>query len=153
PVLQSLVTGQGTADDPIQNLAFSGIQFSYATWLQPSTPEGFSEIQATYTITGPTGYATQGLCQFVDGGTCPYGDWTKTPGNVGFVYDRNVSFTGDAFVHLGAAGLDLGDGSQNDLVQGDVFTDISGNGLELGGVDQPVPTDVGQRTSGNTIED
>jgi hypothetical protein len=139
PVLQTLVTGQGTVTTPIQNIGFSGIQFAYATWLQPSSPEGFSEIQANYTLTGDGAYATQGLCGLVPGGTCPFGDWTQEPGNVSFSYDQGIHFTDDAFVHLGAAGLQLGDGSQNDTVQGDVFTDISGNGLELGGVDTPEP--------------
>jgi hypothetical protein len=153
PVLQTLVSGDGTAAAPVHNIAFSGIQFSYATWLQPSTPEGFSEIQANYTITGPDGYATQGLCQFAPGGTCPYGDWTQEPGNVDFGYDSDIQFRGDAFVHLGAAGLRLGDGSQDDTVQGSVFTDISGNGLELGGVDDPEPTAAAQDTTGNQILD
>ena len=74
-----------------------------------------------------------------DGG-CPYGSWTKAPGNVSFVYDKNIRFVNDAFVHLGAAGLDLGNGSQSDLVEGSVFTDISGNGLELGDVDLALAT-------------
>ncbi|OLB74859.1 MAG: hypothetical protein AUI14_22405 [Actinobacteria bacterium 13_2_20CM_2_71_6] len=151
PVLQTLVSGHGTVDNPIHDVSFRGIQFSYATWLTPSTPEGFSEIQANYTITGPTGYATQGLCQFIDGGTCPYGNWTKAPGNVSFAYDQGIEFFADAFVHLGAAGLDLGDGSQNGTVKGCVFTDISGNGLELGGVDLPLPATAADHTSGNQI--
>ena len=153
PVLQSLVTGQGTATAPVHDIVFSGIQFSYATWLQPSSPEGFSEIQANYTLTGDGAYATQGLCGLVPGGTCPFGDWTQEPGNVSFSYDQDIQFLGDAFVHLGAAGLQLGDGSQNDTVQGDVFTDISGNGLELGGVDDPEPTAAVQDTTGNQITD
>src|SRR5439155_4323569 len=152
PTLETLVSGAGTATEPLHDASFTGIQFSYATWLTPSTPEGFSEIQATYTITGPTGYATQGLCQFIDGGTCPFGNWTKTPGNVSFRYAHDVSFLADAFVHLGAAGLDLGDGTQRATVQGSVFTDISGNGLELGGVDMPLATGA-DRTSGNRIVD
>jgi hypothetical protein len=153
PVLQTLVDGAGTATAPVHNLVFQGIQFSYATWLQPSTPEGFSEIQANYTITGADGYATQGLCQFVQGGTCPYGNWTQEPGNVDFGYDRDIQFLGDDFTHLGATGLRLGDGSQDDTVQGSVFTDISGNGLELGGVDNPEPTAAVQDTAGNQILD
>jgi hypothetical protein len=153
PVLQKLVDGAGTASAPVHNLVFQGIQFSYATWLQPSTPEGFSEIQANYTITGADGYATQGLCQFVQGGTCPYGNWTQEPGNIDFGYDQDVQFLGDDFTHLGAAGLRLGDGSQNDVVSGDAFTDISGNGLELGGVDDPEPTAAVQDTTGNQITD
>src|SRR6185437_5591238 len=49
------------------------------------------------------------------------------------------------------AGLSLGDGSQNDVVQGCLFTDISGNGLDLGGVDQPLAP-IAEFTSGNRIE-
>jgi hypothetical protein len=153
PVLQTLIDGAGTATAPVHNLVFQGIQFSYATWLQPSTPEGFSEIQANYTITGPGGYATQGLCQFVAGGTCPYGDWTPEPGNIDLSYDQDVQFLGDDFTHLGAAGLRLGDGSQGDTVRGSVFTDISGNGLELGGVDDPEPAAAVQDTTGNQVLD
>jgi hypothetical protein len=145
--LQTLVSG-----DHVQNLVVNGLQFSYATWLRPSTDEGFSEIQAGYTITGTTGYKTEGLCTFAPGGTCPYGAWTKEPGNVSFAYARNVRFTGDAFVHLGAAGLDLGNGSANDVVKGCVFTDVSGNGLELGAVDKPQATGA-DRTTGNQILD
>ncbi|MEY9889152.1 hypothetical protein ABIA31_002800 [Catenulispora sp. MAP5-51] len=150
---QTLVSGTGTADAPVHDIAFSGLRFSYGTWDQPSSDEGFSEIQAGYTITGADGYATQGLCQFIAGGTCPFGNWTKEPGNVSFEHDRRISFTGDVFTHLGAAGLDLGDGSQNDSVKGSVFTDISGNGLELGGVDDPLPAVAGDHTVGNQVTD
>ncbi|HEY4024598.1 MAG TPA: fibronectin type III domain-containing protein [Pseudonocardiaceae bacterium] len=153
PVLQQLVTGQGSATAPVHNIEFVGVQFSYATWLTPSTGEGFSEVQANYTMTGQGAYATQGLCQFIAGGTCPFGNWTKEPGNLSFAYDTNIQFLDDAFVHLGAAGLDLGDGSQADTVQGSVFTDISGNGLEIGGVDIPEPTSQAQHTSGVSVLD
>ncbi|HJP73009.1 MAG TPA: right-handed parallel beta-helix repeat-containing protein [Pseudonocardiaceae bacterium] len=148
PVLQQLVTGNGTHD-----IEFDGIQFAYATWLTPSTGDGFSEVQANYTLTGQGAYATQGLCQFIAGGTCPYGNWTKEPGNLSFSDDTDIQFRDDAFVHLGAAGLDLGDGSQSDTVQGSVFTDISGNGLEIGGVDIPEPTTQAQHTSGVSVLD
>ena len=151
PVLQKLVDAQGTAQAPVHDIAFRDVQFSYATWLTPSSPEGFSEIQAGYTITGPNGYATEGLCQFVAGGSCPYASWTKEPGNVSAAYDQRLEFTGDVFTHLGAAGLELGDGTQNSLVNGDVFTDISGNGVEVGGVDQPDPNNTADLTSGNQV--
>jgi fibronectin type III domain protein len=137
PRLERLIVGRGTPEDPVHNLVFRGLQFSYATWVYPSSPEGFPEIQANYLVTGPGGYASQGLGSLYPGGTFPYGNWTKTPGNLAFGASAQVSFLGDTFVHLGAAGLELGDGSQGDTVTGCVFTDISGNGLELGGVDQP----------------
>lgn len=137
PALQTLVAGRGWASAPIHNITFANLQFSYATWLQPGTPTGFSEIQSGYTITGAHGYATQGLCKLVPHGTCPYGVWTKEPGNVQFAFDRSLTFVDDRFVHLGAAGLNLDDGSQSATVAGSVFTDISGNGIEIGSVDRP----------------
>jgi Right handed beta helix region/Fibronectin type III domain len=152
PVLEKLVWGRGTSDKPVHDVAFRGIQFSYATWLYPSTDEGFSEIQANYMVTGPRGWAVQALGDLAPGGTYPYGSWTPTPGNVLFVYDRRIQFVRDAFCHLGAAGLNLADGSQNDLVEGCNFTDISGNGLALGNVDQP-EADADHLTSDNKIVD
>lgn len=136
---EKLVDGRGTSDAPVHDIAFRGIRFSYATWLTPSQPEGFSEIQAGYTITGDRGWATQGLCQYVEGGTCPFASWTKMPGNVSFAYGQRIQFADDVFAHLGASGLDLGTGSKDSSVSGSVFTDISGNGLEIGGVDGQTP--------------
>ena len=140
--LETLISGQGTESARIHNIIFKGLQFSYATWLYPSSPEGFSEIQANYMVTGPNGYATQGLGDLVPNGQKPFGAWTKTSGNVVFDYDYQIQFLGDDFVHLGGAGLELGDGSQGDLVEGNVFTDVSANGIELGGVDLPEGNDM-----------
>jgi len=140
PALQTLVQGTGTAADPIENISFSSIQFSYATWLQPGTPAGFSEEQAGYFISGQNAYATEGLCHTVANGTCPFGSWNKEPGNVQFSYDQNLSFLNDDFVHLGAAALNLDDGTQNATIEGSIFTDISGNGIELGDVDRNMAT-------------
>ena len=152
PVLQTLLTSDGNPSAEVHGIIFQGIQFSYAGYTVPDTTTGFSEIQATYTISGTGGYATQGLCTFVSGGTCPYGNWTKMPGNIDLTYDHNIHFDHDYFVHLGAAGLDLGDGSQGDTVTACVFTDISGNGLDVGGVDLNEPTTV-QATTGTVVKD
>ncbi|WP_307804927.1 fibronectin type III domain-containing protein [Streptomyces sp. VRA16 Mangrove soil] len=136
---EKLLDVRGTADAPVHDVAFRGLQFSYATWLTPSRPEGFSEIQAGYTITGDRGWATQGLCGYVDGGTCPFASWTKMPGNVSVTYGQRLDFGDNVFAHLGAAGLDLGAGTEDTTVDGGIFTDISGNGLEVGGVDGRTP--------------
>jgi hypothetical protein len=150
PALQTLVSGSGTPTSPIENITFSGIQFAYATWMKPGTKQGFSEVQAGYTLTGTGAGTHEGLCHLVSGGTCPFGAWTREPGNIQFANDHQISFSNDQFFHLGAAGLNLDDGSQNDTVSDCVFTDISGNGIELGGVDQPTAAPAAQ-TVGNTI--
>ena len=137
PAVQTLLTGAGSPGTPIHNVTFANLQFSYATWLQPGTVQGFSEIQSNFTLTGNRAYNTQGLCHLAPHGTCPFGAWTKEPGNVQFSYDDHLSFANDRFVHLGAAGLNLDNGSQNATIAGSVFTDISGNGIEIGNVNLP----------------
>ena len=147
---EALVDVAGTPSHPTHDVSFTGIEFAYATWLGPSTPAGFSEIQANYQVTGYDGFARQGLCTLVPGGACPYADWTKTPGNVRVAAGHNIHFLNDVFVHLGAAGLDLGEGTQGSLVEGCIFTDISGNGLQLGGVSAPLAPEA-EFTSDNRI--
>ena len=142
PTLEALVTGAGTAASPLHDVEFQGLQFSYATWLGPSGPNGFSEVQANYLVWGD-GDPTAGNAEF---------NWFQIPANVSFTYANGIRFEHDAFVHLGAAGLSLGDGAQNCVVQGNVFTDTSGNGIELGNDDLRSATGNAQ-TLGNTLSD
>ena len=151
PVLETLVEGSGSASTPIDNITFSGLQFSYATWLAPSGPEGFSEIQANYQVTGPDGYSRQALCHLAPDGMCPYGAWTQAHGNISLSFAHHVQFLDDDFIHLGAAALTLGDGAQKDTVRGCIFTDVSGNGVQLGGVDTPLAP-VDEFTADNRVE-
>jgi hypothetical protein len=152
PVLETLVSAVGTASKPVHDVTFAGIRFAYATWLAPDTGEGFSEIQANYLVTGNGGYATQGMCDRVPGGTCPYGNWTRIHANLVFGFAHNVRLDGDEFVHLGGAGVDFGDGTQNSVVRGSVFTDVSGNGMMVGGVGIVNPS-AAQATTGNQVVD
>jgi hypothetical protein len=147
PRLETLVQGTGLHD-----VTFSGIRFAYATWLAPSTGEGFSEVQANYLVTGSGGGATQGLCDRVPNGTCPYGAWTRIHANLVFGSARSIHLDGDEFVHLGGAGVDFGDGTQGSTVHGSVFSDISGNAMMVGGVDRVSPSS-SQATTRNSVTD
>ena len=128
PVLQTLVQGNGTLDAPIHDIQFKGLAFEYAGWTAPTTAKGFVMNQANF------GYNDE-----------------RMPANVVFTAARHIVFQQDVFTHLGAAGLDLYGGSQNNLVDHCVFTDISGSGIQLGGIDDPDPSDVRARDSGNQI--
>ena len=57
---------------------------------------------------------------------------------------RYVQFLGNTFTHLGTAGLNMNRGSQYDVIAGNVFTDISGNGLQFGTVNTPNPKNSNQ---------
>lgn len=157
PVLQTLLSIDGTADHPVHDIHVEGIRFYYAGWNAPSTSEGFSEIQANFRVTGKDGASKQALCDLVPGGTCPFAAWTPEPGNVRASFADSVVFERDRFEHLGAAGLSLAGGAHKDSVKGCVFYDISGNGLELAGVDAPMADDkhfaVSNRIEDNLFED
>jgi hypothetical protein len=140
PVLEALVTGDGTATAPLHDVEFHGLQFSYATWMGASGPNGFSEQYANYLVWG-----SNGIVDAKDEGT-----WYQLPANVSFTYAQNLRFTHNAFVHLGSAGLALGNGAQSCLVEGNILTDISGNAIELGNLTMRNATGANQ-TLGNTI--
>ncbi len=151
PRLETLVDAVGAADSPIHDIAFRGITFSYATWLAPSGANGYSAFQAGTYLSGKNAYRNQGACDSAES-SCPYAAYDQIPGNVSFRDDQRITFDGNTFTHLGAAGLALANGSQNDVVVGNRFTDISGSGLTLGGIDQPLASG-GQLVSGNQIHD
>ena len=116
--LQQLVTGVGTLDasgNPqfVQNITFEGLTFAYATWLNPSTSMGFPERQS--------GVYNNGL----DNGQ-------STLGAVNFSRAKDIAFIRDRFTHLGAAGLNINSGSQGALIEGNVFSDISGGAITVG---------------------
>lgn len=153
--LENLVHTTTSAAAPLHDVSFEGLEFAYATWLQPSGNDGFAEMQANFTLTGPGASKTQGLCQYVQpAGTCPFASWTREPAAVDLTGTKNVTFLRNTFQHLGGAGLGLQHGILNDLVQGNTITDVSGIGIVLGAVDDPLPLGGDQReiATGNTID-
>jgi lysophospholipase L1-like esterase len=153
--LDRLIGTTTSASAPLHDVSFEGLEFSYATWLQPSGPDGFVEMQANFTLTGPGAGRSQGLCQYSQPqGTCPFASWTRPPAAVDLTGTKNVTFLRNTFQHLGGAGLGLQHGVQSDLVQGNTVTDVSGIGILLGAVDDPQPLggDEHEIATGNTID-
>ncbi|SEG92168.1 F5/8 type C domain-containing protein [Actinacidiphila yanglinensis] len=156
PRLQTLVSGTGTEASPLKDVAFQGISFEYGGWTQPNGPDGFSEVQANMHLTGDDAWEKQGSCDrysSTDPGTCPYGNWTMTPGNVVFDHTQGLTVTGSTFQHLGAAGLQLGRNVDDSVLKGNEFTDISGNGVEIGNGADAAPADVTLLPARNTVAD
>ena len=124
PVLETLMTGNGDSSTPISYLNFNGLSFMYATWLAPSSPDGYALDQSGFHLVGNDHSAN----------TIGHDPNTvKMPGSVNFSYAQNISFTDNIFSHLGGAGLDFGLGSQNNEIVNNTFHDISGTGIQLGG--------------------
>jgi hypothetical protein len=145
PALQTLLEVEGTLDDPVHDLAFSGLQFSYGTWTAPDEPDGFPQMQAGWYLSGPGAAASQGTCNYsTPPGSCPYASWTRTPASVVVAAAHDVTFEGDTFTHLGGAGIDVLHGSQRVVVRGNELDDIAASAIQLGSTDDPLPSFVGE---------
>jgi hypothetical protein len=149
PVLHSLVQGNGSAAKPIRNIEFRGLAFSYATWLQPSSDNGYVSDQGGFHLVG-NGHEPNTI------GHDP--NDSPTPGNVSFRFAHDVRFVDDRFRHLGAVGLSLGTGSQHTLVKGSTFADVGSSAIQLSGIaaadhnpQSSAQTSVGNTISGNLI--
>ncbi len=125
PLLETLLVGAGTLEQPIHNIRFEGLTFSYATWLGPSSPDGYVSDQSAQLLLGSSHSSN-----FIghDQNVVP------TPGNISFTFASNIVFYGNIFTHLGAVGLQLGSGSHHNIINSNLFTDISSSAIEVGAV-------------------
>ncbi len=135
PKLQSLIQVGGTYDQPAHDLVFTGLQFSHTSWLAPG---------------GPDGYACQQSGTFISGGNYPEFEatrpvWHQMPGAVQISAAKNITFLRNRFINLGQLGLGIGNdanahasgvglGVDGITITGNVFTQDSGGGIVLGGV-------------------
>ena len=129
PVLQDLVKGEGTAAKPLRGIDFQGLTFAEAGYLAPEGNAGFAEdsLNLVYAKLAP---GEQHKFQWSVGIKN-----VQLPANVTMTYAHELRFEGNTFTRLGAAGLTLDNGSQRNQVVGNVFTDISGQGVQVGNVD------------------
>jgi len=127
PILEALVEGRGEPKLPVSNLRFEGLTFSHATWLGPSSNNGYVSDQSGFHLVGDD-HAPNiiGHDRNV----------VRTPGNVRFRFAREIAFHGNIFEHLGGAGLDFDTGSQGNTIEGNLFEDISSAAIQLGGVSE-----------------
>lgn len=157
---QSLVVLNGTSTDPVSDVSFSGITFQDTTWLQPNGDDGMIDAQADLmqgSLADAQHWDSAAFVTPSSGATwdgIPYGsDAVKMPGTVEVHAGQDVTFAGDTFTHLGAAGIDMDGGTQNSFVTGNSFTDISGNAVQLGSVATPNQSNSALIDSGDTIND
>ena len=149
PRLDVLVSIAGTKDKPVSDLTFSGLQFSYSSWMGPSSPEGFASQQSGSFIAGKAALYPKDVLTVCKTG-CPQfetvrNDWRQTPAAVQVAAAQHIVFDGNVFAHLGQYALGLGTDADANLsgqglatadivVSRNVFTDLAGGAIESGGV-------------------
>ncbi len=149
PRLEVLISAAGTPDAPISDLSFTGLQFSYTSWMEPSSPEGFASQQSGSFLTGKAAAYPANVLEVCKTG-CPEFEtvrntWHQTPAAVQFAAAEHIALTGNVFAHLGQYALGIGnDKNANFSGQGlatadivvsrNVFTDLAGGAISSGGV-------------------
>ncbi|MFJ6573394.1 right-handed parallel beta-helix repeat-containing protein [Streptomyces sp. NPDC091292] len=125
PVLETLLHARGAHD-----LTFRGITFADATWLRPSTPQGFLHYHGN-------GYYDGGALETVtfaegQGQVTVPGDHASMPGNLIFEDTSRTTLEGCRFVRLGAVALEFRGAGAGNTVRDSEITDIAGGGLVIG---------------------
>jgi len=134
PILTNLLVTLGTIDNPVHDLHFKGIQFSYAGWTRPSE-QGHVPLQAgmylldAYKLKIPGTPDKKGLENQA---------WIGRPASaVEISYAHDLCFDRCTFSHLASTGLDFIRGTGNDSTTHCLFRDIGGTALQLGVYSDP----------------
>ena len=125
PVLEELVNLDGTLEEPVKNVKFEGISFQHTTWLRPGTNKGYPDAQNNVLREyDPTLSISNHLCrEYVPNGA------------VNFQHTENLEFEGCDFRNIGATALVGKNGCNNTVIRNNLFTKLSGGGIQLGEVD------------------
>ena len=127
PALATLVLLNGTLDKPVHHIRFEGLTFAEAGWLRPSE-SGHVDVQANF-IQGASN-----ILKRREGVEMVHNEYIKSPANIVCRAARNVCFSGCTFTRLGSAGIDVEFGSQDNVISGCEFADISGTPIQIGDV-------------------
>lgn len=114
-IAENLVTVTGTSfDDYARNIQFKGIEFRYTTWMKPTTDGKYNESQSTH-MSMSTPSST---------------DW---PDNAFEAYKAHHIVVEECrFIGLGGGALMMREGCQDNIIRGNVFLYIGGNGIQVG---------------------
>ena len=149
PRLQFLLAVGGTHEQPLRDLAFQGIRFSYTSWLGPSSNDGYADQQSGAFLKGPSAARPHNAHL-----SCVWGcrefetrrnDWSQMPAAVQVSAAERVVFDQDVFAHLGQIALGIGNnpdahatgvglGARSIEVRRSVFTDLAGGAILAGGI-------------------
>jgi hypothetical protein len=148
PKVDTLLSIRGASTtNQAHNISFSGIDFLYGAYLRPSN-DGFLDAQAgQYNVAA---YSNNN--QYVG----------RPAANVYVACANHIRFERCIFAHMGGTGLDFNYGTHDDMIIGNVFTDIAGNGVSVAKFTQDTtteyhvaynPSDTNERCVHDTIRD
>lgn len=129
PFTETLISIEGTIDNPVKNLVIDGISFQHTGWLRPSL-QGHVPHQIGLYMTEayrlkPAGTKEKpGLDNVA---------WVgRQPAAVELSYALRTRIKNCSFRHLAATGVDLKKGVQDNMTKNNLFSDIGGTAILAG---------------------
>lgn len=118
PMVETIMSVNGTSTSAQASyLWFQGLTFAHATYMRPSQ-HGFLDAQAgQYNLT-----ALANNNQTIG----------RPPAGVSVTNANHLHFERNLFTQMGATGLDFISGTHDDMIIGNAFTDLAGNGFSIG---------------------
>ena len=126
PAVEMLVDAEG-----VSNVSYHGVIFEHSTWMRPSSPWGFVDVQAGWTLACAVGDPCS------EGSGEGEGEQSETPAALSFRASTGVSISSCTFRHLGQNGVSFSHGSHSNSVEGSTFTDLSASAVAVGTRDNP----------------
>lgn len=128
PRLKTLIEFKGTnTSKKMSHMSISGLAFAHTNFLRPSE-QGFLNLQAgMFNVEAPGGNV--------------YYLWRPAAG-VTVKNAQHMRFEKNLFSQMAATGLDFMSGTNDDMIQGNVFTELGGAGLMIGKFSQDTLTEI-----------
>lgn len=123
PETEMLLSVNGRDEERVENITFRGIEFKYGAWNR-TTDKGFSTTQAEIMV----------VPEKMEEGAASY-PYDKVPAQVSVNYGKNINFEDNKFMHLGSAALSLDNKTEDSVIVGNVFDDISATAIMLSNAD------------------
>ncbi len=129
PSLETLIAVEGSPDYPVSNFHFRGITFRHTTWLRPSQ-SGHVPLQAGMYLLDAYKLKIPGT---PDKTSLENQAWTgRQPAGISLTGADHIVFDRCCFENMAATGLDFVSATHDNTVQGCVFSDIGGTGIQIG---------------------
>ncbi len=131
PVLENLVVVEGTLERPAVHIRFENIGFEHAAWMRPSRM-GHVPLQAGMYLIEAYKLRPKGVPGNIMHGLENQA-WTGRPAAGVVVRNaRDIRFEGCRFERMASCGLDFAEGVKEGGVNGSIFRDLGGNGIQIG---------------------
>ncbi|MFI2363017.1 right-handed parallel beta-helix repeat-containing protein [Promicromonospora sp. NPDC019610] len=149
PRVESLVSIAGTYDEPVTGLELDGIQFTGTSWLGPSshgyaTQQNGAYIKDDYDYRPDDAFTSCSRgCEMFE--RARFDAWYQEPAAVQISAARDITLSNNRFTNLGQTALGIGNDANATLagiglgasgidVLGNVFNEVGGHGIAVGGV-------------------